>query len=56
MAYRKNPKSSDIRSICCNILKFEKDGFTIEMQTDWQTMQTQIRRLLIWVYTVCQEL
>ena len=51
MAYRKNPKRSDIWSICCNNLKFEKDGFTIEwrtkkMRTDWETMQTQIRSLL----------
>ena len=43
--YRKSPKMSDIRQTAVIILKFEQDGFTIQlcvqkMQLEWQTVKT----------------
>ena len=28
--FRKNPKNSDTRKICCNHPKFKQDGFTVD--------------------------
>ena len=60
-SYRKNPKISDTLKFAVITLNFEQDGFTKElcsqkMQRELQTVQTQIRLLLIWVYTVCLDL